>query len=102
MPHESPGNPNIGQLIEGGARLFAEILSGSSCTDSVQWQVQNGEAWNDIEGANTQTFDFLANSGTYTVRCIVSNAIGQMISVPLTMELPLTDTIVSKLLPSTE
>ena len=36
----------------------------------------------------------------FQIRCIMSNAKGQMISMPLTVELPLIETVVSNLIPS--
>ena len=71
--------------ILGGARLSVEIRSGDECTLFYQWQVEQNGAWINIPGATGPDYYYAGlPTGTYTVRCIVKNAAGEMISAPVT------------------
>jgi hypothetical protein len=70
--------------VQRGATLSVVAWGGTGCVLSYQWQVyQSG--WVDIPGATTAIFDYInLRPGPYSVRCIVTNAAGEMISTPVT------------------
>ena len=68
-----------------GARLSVETWSGDECTLFYQWQVEQNGVWINIPGATGPDYYYTGlSAGTYTVRCIVKNAAGEMISTPVT------------------
>ena len=71
--------------ILGGAKLSVETWSGDGCVLSYQWQVEQAGGWINIPSATGPDYYYAGlPAGTYTVRCIVKNAAGEMISAPVT------------------
>ena len=90
IPSNTCSNPVIHSTsahpIQSGATLTIDAWGGDNCPLSYQWQVQQG-GWVDIPGATSATYFYLGlPKGEYTVRCIVTNTVGEMISVPVTFE----------------
>ena len=73
--------------VQGGAKLTVDAWGGNECELFYQWQVEQNGSWVNIPGATSATFFYTGlSAGTYTVRCIVKNSVGEMISTPVTFK----------------
>ena len=73
------------EICAGGSVTFSSTVTGGTGTTNYQWQFNNSGTWEDISGANSDTYTAtLVTDGTFSYRLTITQAAGcEATSAPL-------------------